>query len=269
MADNWGFNMFLKKSVLIVLITVLLAGCASMTDSQRRTAQGTAAGTGIGAAAGAIIGAIAGDPALGAGIGAGVGALGGYVWSSHMEKQRQQMEQVTEGTGIEVTQTPGNELKMNVPGDFSFDTGRADIKPEMRPVLNSLVVGMINNPAAQARIIGHTDSTGTDAINNPLSINRAASTRNYLVSQGIAANRIHIDGRGSYEPIASNDAVAGRAQNRRVEIYMFELAQASQHQRPQQQYPQQQTAPQYPHQQYPRQEYPQQPVNYPPQSGYY
>ena len=118
MADNWGFNMFLKKPVLIVLIAVLLAGCASMTDSQRRTAQGTAAGTGIGAAAGAIIGVIAGDPALGAGIGAGVGTLGGYVWSSHMEKQRQQMEQVTEGTGIEVTQTPGNELKMNVPGDF-------------------------------------------------------------------------------------------------------------------------------------------------------
>ena len=248
MADNWGSNMFLKKSILIVLIAVLLAGCASMTDSQRRTAQGAAAGTGIGAAAGAIIGAIAGDPALGAGIGAGVGALGGYVWSSHMEKQRQQMEQVTEGTGIEVTQTPGNELKMNVPGDFSFDTGRADIKPEMRPVLNSLVAGMMSNPAAQARIIGHTDSTGTDAINNPLSVNRAASTRNYLVNQDIAANRIHIDGRGSYEPIASNDTMAGRAQNRRVEIYMFEVSQA---QTPQSQYPQQQ------------------PVNYPPQPRYY
>ena len=252
--------MFLKKSVLIVLIAVLLAGCASMTDSQRRTAQGTAAGTGIGAAAGAIIGAIAGDPALGAGIGAGVGALGGYVWSSHMEKQRQQMEQVTEGTGIEVTQTPGNELKMNVPGDFSFDTARAVIKPDMRPVLNSLVAGMMSNPAAQARIIGHTDSTGTDAINNPLSVNRAASTRNYLVSQGIAANRIHIDGRGSYEPIASNDTVAGRAQNRRVEIYMFEVSQT---QAPQSQYPQQpiqQVPPQYPQQQ---------PVNYPPQPRYY
>ncbi|MCP5275267.1 MAG: OmpA family protein [Burkholderiales bacterium] len=250
----------MKKSVLIVLITVLLAGCASMTDSQRRTAQGTAAGTGIGAAAGAIIGAIAGDPALGAGIGAGVGALGGYVWSSHMEKQRQQMEQVTEGTGIEVTQTPGNELKMNVPGDFSFDTGRADIKPEMRPVLNSLVAGMMSNPAAQARIIGHTDSTGSDAVNNPLSINRAASTRNYLVSQGIAANRIHIDGRGEYEPIASNDTAEGRARNRRVEIYMFEVSQA---QTPQSQYPQQpiqQTPPQYPQQQ---------PVNYPSQPRYY
>jgi len=177
-----------------------------------------------------------------------------------MEKQRQQMEQVTEGTGIEVTQTSGNELKMNVPGDFSFDTGRADIKSEMRPVLNSLIAGMMSNPAAQARIIGHTDSTGTDAINNPLSINRAAGTRHYLVSQGIAANRIHIDGRGEYEPIASNDTAEGRARNRRVEIYMFEMPQA---QPPQSQYPQQptqQVPPQYPQRQ---------PVNYPPQPRYY
>ena len=256
MADNWGSNMFLKKSIFIVLMTVLLAGCASMTESQRSTAQGTAAGTGIGAAAGAIIGAIAGDPALGAGIGAGVGAIGGYIWSSRMEKQKQQMEQVTTGTGIEVTQTQNNQLKMDVPGDFSFDTGRADIKPEMRPVLNSLVAGLMSNPAAQANIIGHTDSTGTDTINNPLSVNRAASTRNYIISQGIQMNRIHIDGRGSYEPVASNDNAAGRAKNRRVEIYMFEPQQAQQ--LPQQQMPQ--TSPQYP---------PQQPVNYPSQPGYY
>ncbi len=264
MADNWGFNMILKKTFLIVLITMLFAGCASMSDSQRRTAQGTVAGTGIGAAAGAIIGAIAGDPALGAGIGAGVGALGGLVWSSHMEKQKQQMEQVTAGTGIQVSQTPGNELKMNVPGDFSFDTGRADIKPQMRPVLNSLVAGMMSNPAAQVRIIGHADSTGSDAVNNPLSLNRAASTRDYLASQGIAMNRVHIDGRGEYEPIASNDTVEGRARNRRVEIFMFEPAQSQPVQQP---YPQQQNAPQYPQQQYPQ--YPQQqPASYPPQQGY-
>ena len=244
-------------------MTVLLFGCANMTESQRSTAQGTAAGTGIGAAAGAIIGAIAGDPALGAGIGAGVGALGGYIWSSHMEKQKQQMEQVTAGTGIEVTQTQNNQLKMNVPGDFSFDTGSADIKPEMRPVLNSMVAGLMSNPNAQANIIGHTDNTGTDAINNPLSVNRATSTRNYLVSQGIAMNRIHIDGRGSYEPVAPNDNPADRAKNRRVEIYMFEPQHA---QTPQQQQPQQpqQQLPQIQKPQYPQQ----QPVNYPP-PGYY
>ena len=240
-----------NRIVPILVILMLLVGCANMIPSQRKTAQGTAIGTGMGAATGAAIGALAGDAGIGAAIGAGVGAIGGYVWSSHMEKQRQQMEQVTTGTGIEVTQTPGNELKMNVPGDFSFDTGRADIKPEMRPVLNSLVAGMMSNPSSQVRIIGHTDSTGSDVVNNPLSINRAASTRNYLVSQGIATNRIHIDGRGEHEPIASNDTAEGRALNRRVEIYMFELARA-----PQQQIPQQHTAPQYPQQQYSRQQYP-------------
>jgi len=227
--------MLLKKQIFSVLMVTLLVGCANMSESQRSTATGTAAGTGIGAAAGAVIGALAGDPALGAGIGAGVGAVGGYLWSSHMEKQKQQMEQVTAGTGIEVTQTQNNQLKMNVPGDFSFDTGKADIKPEMQPVLNSMVAGLKNNPNSQVNIIGHTDNTGSDAINIPLSVNRAASTRSYMVSQGVAMNRIHIDGHGSSEPIASNDTAADRAKNRRVEILMFEPQQT---QTQQQQLPQ-------------------------------
>lgn len=226
--------MFLKKLSFSVLVVTLLVGCANMSESQRSTATGTAAGTGIGAAAGAVIGALAGDPALGAGIGAGVGAMGGYIWSSYMENQKQQMEQVTAGTGIEVTQTQNNQLKMNVPGDFSFDTGKADIKPEMQPVLNSIVAGLKSNPNSQVSIIGHTDNTGSDAINNPLSVNRAASTRSYMVSQGVAMNRIHIDGHGSSGPVASNANAADRARNRRVEIFMFEPQQAqTQPQQPQ------------------------------------
>ncbi|MBA3754706.1 MAG: OmpA family protein [Nitrosomonas sp.] len=242
--------MLLRKLVLGVLMVTLLVGCANMSESQRSTATGTAAGTGIGAAAGAIIGAIAGDPGLGAGIGAGVGAVGGYIWSSHMEKQKQQMEQVTAGTGIEVTQTQNNQLKMNVPGDFSFDTGKADIKPEMQPVLNSMVAGLKSNPNSQVNIIGHTDNTGSDAVNNPLSVNRAASTRSYIVSQGVAMNRLHIDGRGSNEPVAPNDNASNRAKNRRVEILMFEPPQAQIQPAP----------PQLPQQQ---------PVNYPSQPGTY
>jgi outer membrane protein OmpA-like peptidoglycan-associated protein len=82
-------------------------------------------------------------------------------------------------------------------------------------------------------IVGHTDSTGSDAINNPLSINRAANTRDYLASRGVASNRFNIDGRGSREPVASNDTDANRARNRRVEIYVAEqqaTAQAPQQQ---------------------------------------
>ena len=72
------------------------------------------------------------------------------------------------------------------------------------------------------RIIGHTDSTGSDAINDPLSLDRATSTRNYLTARGVSGARIHVDGRGSREPIASNDTAEGRARNRRVEIFMGE-----------------------------------------------
>lgn len=228
-----------SKLMMIVVLTLLLGGCASMNESQKNTAQGTGLGAGAGAAVGAIIGALAGDPALGAGIGAGVGAAGGYIWSSHMENQKKRMEQATAGTNIQVTQTENNQLKMNIPGDFSFDSGSATIRPDMYPILNSLADGLRSNPQSQAMIIGHTDNTGSDEINNPLSINRAGNTRAYLVSQGIASNRIAIDGRSSYEPIASNDSPVNRAKNRRIEVFMFE-PQQQQQQQIQQPYQQQQ-----------------------------
>lgn len=226
-----------NKVIPIIVILALLVGCANMTPEQRGAAQGTAIGTGVGAAVGAAIGALAGDAALGAGIGAGVGAVGGYVWSSRMEEQKRQMERATAGSDIQVTQTENNQLKMNIPSDISFDSGRAEIKPEMYPVLNSLAAGLMSNLNAQASIVGHTDNTGNDTINNPLSVNRAANTRNYLASQGISAHRINIDGRGSYEPIAPNDSPLNRAKNRRVEIFIFEPQQP---QTQQQQMPQNQ-----------------------------
>ena len=218
----------IKRISLIAVMLMFLASCASMDQRQQNEAQGTAMGATAGAAVGAIIGAIVGDPGLGAGIGAGVGAAGGYIWSSRMEKQKRQMEQATAGTDIEVTQTENNQLKMNIPSDISFDSGRAEIKPNMYPVLNSLVAGLMSNLGAQATIVGHTDNTGNDAINNPLSVNRAANTRQYIASQGIASNRINIDGRGSYEPIASNDSPLNRAKNRRVEVFVFEPNQQAQ-----------------------------------------
>lgn len=123
-----------------------------------------------------------------------------------------------------MTKTEDNRLKLEIPSDISFDTGRADIKPNFRPILDKFASGLVGNPAATVHIIGHTDSTGRDAINNPLSVNRAASTRDYLTARGVATSRIAVDGRGSREPVASNDTAAGRAQNRRVEIFVAEPA---------------------------------------------
>jgi len=162
----------------------------------------------------------------GAAIGAGLGAAGGYVWSTRMEEQKRRMEASTQGTGVQVTQTADNQLKLNIPSDISFDTGRADIKPNFRPVLDSFAQGLQRNPQAQVRVIGHTDSTGSDAVNQPLSVNRAASVRDYLTARGVSPNMVAIDGRGSREPVAGNDTAEGRAHNRRVEIFMGESAPA-------------------------------------------
>lgn len=198
-----------------------LSGCANMTETQKNTGTGAA----IGAVAGAVIGGATGSRAgTGAAIGAAVGAGGGYLWSKHMEEQKVAMEQATQGTGVSVSQTADNRLKLDIPSDVSFDTGRYDIKPNLRPILDRFATTLNQNPVTTVTIIGHTDSTGTDAINNPLSVNRAASTRDYLVARGVATNRIVINGQGSREPIASNNTVEGRAKNRRVEIFVAEPA---------------------------------------------
>jgi len=195
-----------------------------MTETQKTS--GT--GAGIGAVAGAVIGAATAgghtgkSAATGAAIGAAVGAGGGYLWSKHMEKQKVEMEQATQGTGISVSQTADNQLKLDIPSDVSFDTNRYEIKSNLRPILDRFATTLNQNPVTMVTIIGHTDSTGTDAINNPLAVNRAASTRDYLVARGVATNRIAIDGRGSREPIADNNTVEGRAKNRRVEIFVAE-----------------------------------------------
>lgn len=209
-------------SILIVPALILtLSSCATMTDTQRGTAQGTAIGAGTGAAIGALIGGKKGA-AIGAGSGALLGAGAGYMWSQRMEEQKREMETATAGTGVQVTQTEDNRLKLNIPSDISFDTGRADIKPGFRPILDNFATTLISNEGTVVKIIGHTDNTGSDAINNPLSVNRAASTRDYLASRGVSINRIQIDGRGSREPMAENDTPENRAENRRVEIFVTE-----------------------------------------------
>lgn len=211
----------MRKPLLIgtVAVVMLATGCADMSDTQRRTAIGAGAGALGGAAIGAMTGGRAGTGAV---IGAGVGALGTYIWSQHMEKQKQEMQAATQGTGVTVTQTADNQLKLDIPSDISFATNRSDIQPSFRPILDRFAEGLRNNPNADVRIIGHTDSTGSDAINDPLSLDRAMSTRNYLTARGVSGARIHVDGRGSREPIASNDTAEGRARNRRVEIFMGE-----------------------------------------------
>lgn len=200
---------------------LLAAGCSSMSERE----QGTAKGAGIGALAGAVIGSATGGSAgKSAVIGGAIGAVAGNLWSKHLEDKRQALARASEGTGIEVARTEDNRLKLNVPSDFSFDVGRADIKPQMRPVLDEIARNL--DPKVSVTVVGHTDSSGSDAVNNPLSLERAEAVRSYLGQRGVAGSRISVEGRGEREPVASNSTEAGRAQNRRVEIFLSERAAA-------------------------------------------
>lgn len=265
-----------RLSVTALAGALALGGCANMNEVQRGTATGAGVGAGIGAVLGGTVGKGGGRrAATGAVVGGAAGAVIGNIWSARMEEQKRKMEQATQGTGVEVTQTADNRLKLDIPSDISFDTNRSDIKPNFRPVLDKFAASLVENPYTKVTIVGHTDSTGSEAINNPLSYDRAARTRDYLSARGVAANRFIVDGRGEREPVASNDTEASRARNRRVEIFVAEpqtTAQAPQQPYPQQAYPQQnypqQPYPQqpYPQQTYPQQPYPQQP--YPQQQSY-
>ncbi|MGB4813156.1 MAG: OmpA family protein [Methylophilaceae bacterium] len=217
----------MRNKIIIssVLVAFALSGCANMTETQR----GTTTGAAIGAGAGAVIGVIAGKgkgAAIGAVVGGAAGAVAGNVWGKRQEEQKKQMEEATAGTGVAVTQTEDNRLKLEVPSDISFAVGRADISPNFKTVLDKFAKSLVSNPNSNVTVIGHTDSSGSDAVNNPLSYSRAASVRDYLATRGVASNRFVIEGHGSHQPLVANDTAANKAKNRRVEIFVAEPAPA-------------------------------------------
>lgn len=195
-------------------LLLAVGGCAGMSESERSTA--------IGAGLGALAGGVIGDSRRGVAIGATVGALGGYLWSRDAAQRKAALEKAAVGTGVQVSQTADNQLKLAIPADLSFDPGSAELRPELRPVLDELARNLQGQSATLVRIVGHTDSTGNESVNMPLSVNRAARTRDYLVARGVDPRSIVIDGRGSREPVADNVTETGRARNRRIEILVGE-----------------------------------------------
>lgn len=210
------------SGLVALSLAMLAAGCSTpMSERQRGTAVGAGVGAGVGAVIGSVTGGKAGQSAV---IGGVVGAVAGNLWSKRMEERQKALEQATQGTAVQVARTADNRIRVNIPSDFSFDVGRSAVKPQMRPVLDELARN--TDAALRMNVIGYTDSTGSDAVNRPLSLDRAESVRDYLVGRGVTPSRIVVDGRGASDPVASNDSESGRAMNRRVEIYLSEPAQA-------------------------------------------
>jgi outer membrane protein OmpA-like peptidoglycan-associated protein len=196
----------------------LLAGCA--TQQGTNTAVGTGVGAGTGAALGAIFGGGKGA-AIGAGVGAAVGGITGYNWQNIHNR----LSGATKGTGTEITEQPDGSLKLKIPSSVTFDTSSYAIKPSFAPVLDQLAQTLQQNPEVVAAVVGHTDSTGSLQYNQTLSVNRAQSVTGYLAQRGIAPQRLSATGMGPNQPIADNNTEAGRATNRRVEIYLRATAQ--------------------------------------------
>lgn len=216
-----GSPIHARSLCALAISAVVAGGCADMSPRERGTAQGA----GIGAAAGAVLSGVTGNRVgTGAVIGGAVGAVAGNLWSKRMEERRMALEQSTRGTNVEVSRTADNQLKVAVPDDVSFATGSAAIRPQLRDVFDPFAASLRDDPNAYVNIVGHTDSTGTEAINDPLSLERARSVRDYLVDRGVPASHIQVAGRGEREPVADNGTEAGRARNRRVEIFLREAA---------------------------------------------
>jgi outer membrane protein OmpA-like peptidoglycan-associated protein len=155
-------------------------------------------------------------------VGGALGAVLGNVWPKRQGDRRVAMEQVARGTGVEVSRTADNELKLNIPADVSVDFDSAAIRPGMRGVLDPFAAELRGDDRSRVQIVGHTDSTGTESVNDPLSMARANSVRDYLVARGVPITHLQTAGRGEREPLVDNGSEAGRARNRRVEIFLRE-----------------------------------------------
>ena len=210
-----------------LLITTLTAGALALSGCQTT-------GNNIGgveydkAALGGLIGAAAGyglsrgnantsaQNNRAAAIGAALGAGAGIYLDNKEKKLRQQMA----GTGVDVSRNPDGSVALIMPGSITFDTNKSNIKPNFYSTLNKVVQTLKEDNKSVILVTGYTDNTGTDAINIPLSQNRAASVASYLKGQGVQS-RIDTQGYGSQNPIADNSTAAGREQNRRVEISIY------------------------------------------------
>jgi outer membrane protein OmpA-like peptidoglycan-associated protein len=207
------------KSIAVALCAMLvLAGC-----NMSNTAKGTMIGAGGGAAVGAVIGAIAGNTAVGAAIGTAVGAGTGAIIGKKMDKAKKEAEAVKSAQVQTITDANGLEaIKVTFDSGILFATNKADLNAESKASLTQFAQVLKENSDMDIAIFGHTDNTGTDAVNNPLSKNRAQSVSKFLKAQGVASSQIKtIDGQGSKNPVADNSTAEGRKQNRRVEVYMY------------------------------------------------
>ena len=214
----------MKSRILAVLTALVFVSACATTDPytgetrSNNTARGALIGAGIGAALGYLTNTSDSEEGrTNALIGAGIGALAGAGIGNYMDRQERAFNERVRGSGVGVRRE-GNNIRLIMPGDVTFDTNSSEISPQFYAVLGDVADVLNTFPATYVDINGHADSTGDASYNQGLSERRAASVARYLVAQGVLRDRFYVGGLGERSPIASNDTPEGRALNRRVEI---------------------------------------------------
>ena len=189
-----------KKAIAAMLLSggLILSGCGLSN---------TAKGAGIGAGAGAIIGGV-------------VGGTAGTLIGKKMDKQKKELEEQVKNAKIESV-NEGQAIRVTFDSGILFATNSSTLSSTSQNSLRSFAANLKANSQTDMLIIGHTDNTGSDRINDPLSLNRASSVRSFLSAQGVDSSRMRVDGKGSHEPVADNSTASGRKENRRVEVYII------------------------------------------------
>ena len=206
----------------MAVCVLLSTGCSSWTKTGKGAAIGGGGGAALGAGLGALIGGGKGA-AIGTAIGAAVGAGAGVLIGKKMDKQQAELQaelakqaeikQVTDENGLQAIQVTFN-------GGILFPTNGTTLSASARTDLSKFAASLINNPGTNVQIYGYTDDTGSLAVNERVATGRADAVRNYLLNSGVAASRLAAEGLPMQDYIASNATAEGRAQNRRVEIFI-------------------------------------------------
>lgn len=202
-----------------LVVVACLAGCAA-DDPHRRAKTGAVVGAVVGGVAGKQIG----DDRAGTIVGAAIGAIAGGMVGNYMDRQQQEFERVLreeqQQHAVEIERMKDDTLKISLSNEVSFDFDSARIKPGFYPTLNDLGGVLQKYDRTIVHIVGHTDSTGSEAYNQALSERRAEAVARYLEGRGVDASRLRAEGRGESEPRDTNATAAGRQLNRRVEVYV-------------------------------------------------
>ncbi|MEJ2582204.1 MAG: OmpA family protein [Acidobacteriota bacterium] len=198
----------MKKAVIILVVASMsMVGCASMNNQQK--------GAAIGAAGGAAVGAALGGGIWGTIAGAAVGGVAGNAIGKMMDKEAKELEQAVPTAEVKRV---SEGINMTFDSSMMFEINSSTLKDGYKDDLAAAAVVFNKYADTDLLIEGHTDNTGSDAINDPLSEKRAKAVSAFLKTQGVAASRLQERWYGSKQPKYPNDTPENQAKNRRVEI---------------------------------------------------